>query len=218
MTEQRGTGRALARLITIGLTGGLLVAAALAVANPATLVGLAPEWFTDPVAARAAMRVAGGVAILVAVLAGVAVAVRTRRRLSALHAAGRLPTRRAVLSWIPSSVLVVIWLSAAALAVVGSKNAELTRDTLLPLLAGPAAIDLTMMLTGLTLVAVPLVAAGLARRSEARGLAVTLVVLAVLLLLPEVAVVREARNDLQDARRDDRTECVYFVGGYDCPD
>ncbi|GAA2601776.1 hypothetical protein GCM10010435_96390 [Winogradskya consettensis] len=215
MSVDRGAGRLFAGVAVAGVGGGLLALAVVAVLSPAFVVGLAPAWFTDHGTARVVLRVAGLVAVVLAAAGLVWGALWAR-------AAGHLPEPGSVLRTavraLPGVVVVAVWLGALVLAFLADTEPGRVHDAAPGLLGEYASIDDVMLGTGLVIVGVPAVVAMVAGLRGAKGAAGFLAVLAVVLVLPAVLLLRDGRNALQDERRSDRTECVYFVGGYDCPD
>ncbi|MFF5083933.1 hypothetical protein ACFY36_43360 [Actinoplanes sp. NPDC000266] len=208
MIDERESPRTLLTAVVIGLGGLLLAAAALTLASPAITVGLLPEWFVDHDAAQLIMRVAGAVVIVVVVLCLVA---------AARWSAARL-TGTTVAKGFAGSAAVAFWLLCVALPMIADRDPGLLREAAPETFGDYSAIDRTMLLSGLLALGLPLLAAVIAgARYRARGTAGVLVVLVLLIFFPVVTSVRDGVNHLQEARRDNRTECVYFVGGYDCP-
>ncbi|XVU21717.1 hypothetical protein ACQPZJ_31145 [Actinoplanes sp. CA-054009] len=213
MIDDRESPPPLFTVAVIGLAGLLLAGAALTLASPAITIGLLPDWFVDHDAAQLIMRVAGGVVIVVVVLCLVVAARWTASRLT-----GRMPARTTVVKGLAASALVAFWLLCIALPVIAGNDPELLRAAAPGIFGDYSSIDQSMLLSGLLALGLPLLAALIAgTRYRARGTAGVLVLLALVLFFPVVTWVRDGVNHLQDARRENRTECVYFVGGYDCP-
>ncbi|XVV08909.1 hypothetical protein ACQP2X_29150 [Actinoplanes sp. CA-131856] len=213
MIDERESPAPLLTAAVIGLGGLLLAAAALTLASPAITIGLFPDWFVDHEAAQLIMRVAGGVVIVVVVLCLVAAARWTASRL-----AGRMPTGTTVATGLAAAAVVAFWLLCVALPMIADRDPGLLLEAAPETFGDYSSIDRTMLLSGLLALGLPLLAALIAgARYRARGTAGALVVLVLLIFFPVVTSVRDGVNHLQEARRDNRTECVYFVGGYDCP-
>ncbi|MEU8818943.1 hypothetical protein [Actinoplanes sp. NPDC048796] len=213
MIDERESRGPLLTAVVIGLGGLLLAAAALTVASPAITVGLLPDWLADHDAAQLTMRIAGWVVIVVVVLCLVVAA-----RWTASHIAGRMPARSTVVKGLAGSAVVAFWLLCVALPMIADRDPGLLRDAAPQTFGDYSSIDRTMLLSGLLALGLPLLAALVAGvRYRARGTAGVLVVLVLVIFFPVVTSVRNGVNHLQDERRHHRTECVYFVGGYDCP-
>ncbi|GAA2529289.1 hypothetical protein [Winogradskya humida] len=217
MIGGQGPRRLSGGIAVAGVGGGLLVVAVLAVLSPAFVVGLAPEWFTDHGTARLIVRVGVVVAVVLAAAGLVGVVLWGRSRF-----AGRLPGPRemvvTLLRAFPVVVVVAVWLGAMMLAFLADTEPGRVHDAAPVLLGDYGRIDNVMLGTGLVIAGIPVVVAVVAGIRGAGGAAGFFAVLAVVLAVCAVFLLRDGRNALQDERRSDRTECVYFVGGYDCPD
>ncbi|MEV4349145.1 hypothetical protein AB0J83_32205 [Actinoplanes sp. NPDC049596] len=198
--------------VVAGLGGLVLAPAALTLASPAIAIGLLPDWFVDPAAARVTMRIAGGVVVAVVVLCLVAAL-----RWAAPRLAGRAPAPATVAKALAGSAVVAFWLLCLATPAVADGDPALLARAAPSVFGASASIDNAMMLSGVLALGLPLVAALVAVRLRVRWAVGVLVLLAVVLVVPVASMVRDGANHLQAERRDHRTECVYFVGGYDCP-